>query len=479
MAELRPPESGTQNGSTTQDQNLWGQSVEAMFRGAPSWLFSVIVHVGLLILLALIFFPKVTENIILLNASTYAEKEGEQLDFHSPEVGQDKEEPIITPETLPPVDDPLATPPIPSIDPSLTTIPLSKDSLDIGNALKGRTPGMRNSLGAIFGATETTEAAVNAGLQWLAKNQRRDGSWSLQGPYSSGANGENREAATAMALLAFQGAGHTHRSLTKYKDNVTKGIKWLLAQQDSSGCFFSAKSHNGRFYTHAQATIVVCELFAMTHDESLRKPAERAIKYLIFSQSEMGGWRYYPKVDSDLSVTGWVVMALQSARMGGLKVPSPCLEQVDKFLDSTSSEGGSRYGYLPHRYASRSMTAEGLLCRQYLGWKHDDERLNRGVAWLTLPENLVNYRTNAEVYYWYYATQVTHHMGGKAWERWNEAMRAEVPAQQVKAGREAGSWNPNSRDVYDIAGGRLYVTCLSIYMLEVYYRHLPLYRNAW
>jgi hypothetical protein len=83
-------------------------------------------------------------------------------------------------------------------------------------------------------------------------------------------------------------------------------------------------------------------------------------------------------------------------------------------------------------------------------------------------------RIEQDVYYWYYATQATHHMEGKIWDEWNRVMRDKVPAHQVKGGPESGSWNPNS-DKWGTAGGRLFVTCLSIYMLEVYYRHLPIY----
>jgi hypothetical protein len=49
-----------------------------------------------------------------------------------------------------------------------------------------------------------------------------------------------------------------------------------------------------------------------------------------------------------------------------------------------------------------------------------------------------------------------------------------LPAEQVKSGREKGSWDP-SLDRWGHVGGRLFVTCLCTYMLEVYYRHLPLY----
>jgi hypothetical protein len=53
-------------------------------------------------------------------------------------------------------------------------------------------------------------------------------------------------------------------------------------------------------------------------------------------------------------------------------------------------------------------------------------------------------------------------------------MRQAVPEAQVKKGPESGSWDPDG-DKWGSYGGRLYVTCLSIYMLEVYYRHLPIY----
>ena len=80
------------------------------------------------------------------------------------------------------------------------------------------------------------------------------------------------------------------------------------------------------------------------------------------------------------------------------------------------------------------------------------------------------------LYYWYYATQVLHHMGGEDWDRWNNVMRQRIPARQITDGTERGSWDPTT-DRWGHHGGRLYTTCLSIYMLEVYYRHLPIYQH--
>jgi len=451
----------------------------------PPWLISAAVHMVMLILLGLMVLANVSaKRLDLLAEVVYAESLGEQLEFDSPLAGNDPqhvEEPVITPEDLPLVEDPFAAPPDMDIALGGLTATSQIEAAQIGLALKGRQEGMKRALLAAYGGTGVTQAAVERGLEWLARNQGADGSWSLRGPYADGAENENREAATAMALLAFLGDGHTHKS-GKFKSNVAKAVAWLLKRQEPDGRFFGEGiSFNQPFYTQGQCTIALCELYGMTNDPKLREPAERAVQFCLQSQASQGGWRYQPKIDSDTSVTGWIVMALQSARMAGLDVPRENLRRVGRFLDTVSSHDGSRYAYQRGHQPSLAMTAEALLCRQYLGWYRNDPRLVAGVEWITRPENLIRFeRGKRDVYYWYYATQVAHHMEGEYWQRWNEVMRQIMPEQQVKKGRERGSWDPfrPAEDEWGNHGGRLYVTCLSIYMLEVYYRHLPLYSNA-
>jgi len=309
-------------------------------------------------------------------------------------------------------------------------------------------------------------------LEWLKRKQDSDGTWSLRGPYPDGSGTENRVAATAMAMLAFQGDGHTHMEDGPYRREVAKGLKALLKAQGKDGEFVidGVPSHHS-LYTHAQCTIVLCELYGITQDSQLREPAQKAVDYCVKIQAPEGGWRYFPYEDADTSVTGWFVMALQSARMASLNVPTPCLTSAGRFLDTVASHGGSRYAYQPGRVDTPPMTAEALLCRQYLGWKRDDRRLLRGVE--HIGDHPVDW-DSANVYYWYYATQVMHHMGGKPWVAWNKVMRQVIPENQEAKGRERGSWNPTN-DEWGRSTGRLYMTCLSTYMLEVYYRHLPLY----
>ncbi len=441
---------------------------------SPPWLVSLVFHTVLLIVLGLIYIGTRPDETMQLEM-VYAEKLGVQLeddifqaaDSESLEI----EDPVMSVDEEF-VEDPLAAPP--ELEFTIDAVKASSDlnTPSIGLALTGREKGMKEALLAAYGGTATTEAAVKLGLLWLKKNQQKDGQWSLSGPYTNGSGVENRSAATAMALLAFQGAGHTHRS-GEHKDVVKRAWDSMLRLQDADGNFFKTGSFHHRLYTQAQATIAICELYGMTKDPKYKAPAQKALDYCFRIQSPAGGWRYTPNGESDTSVTGWFVMAAQSGLMAGLNVPSDKLQKISDYLDAASTDGGSQYGYRPGFSEKISMTAEGLLCRQYLGWKHDDPRLVRGSN--IVRDTGMNWEEQ-DLYFWYYATQTLHHMGGEWWNSWNKVMRQTVPERQTKIGREKGSWSP-SNDQWGHQGGRLFTTCLSIYMLEVYYRHLPIYKT--
>ena len=122
------------------------------------------------------------------------------------------------------------------------------------------------------------------------------------------------------------------------------------------------------------------------------------------------------------------------------------------------------------------MTAEALLCRMYLGWPRETKALNLGIKGLST--NFPFNGTTGSYYYWYYGTQVMHHAGGKDWENWNDAMKPQLMAMQVANGDDMGSWGPAGAR-FDSIAGRLNSTCMALYCLEIYYRHLPIYDTPW
>jgi hypothetical protein len=238
-------------------------------------------------------------------------------------------------------------------------------------------------------------------------------------------------------------------------------------------------------YAHSLATIAVCEAYALTGDDKYKPLAQGSINFLVDAQNKSkGGWRYAPKSDADTSVTGWAVMGLRSGQMAGLNVPTECLENCRRYLDSCSYDNNSQYGYTAGGRGSHAMTAAGLLCRQYLGWGPRNPDLQRGCDFLVkhMPPTKTKGKNLGAIYYYYYATQVLHHMAGQeqGWfERWNPVMRDFLIDTQVKEDandHRHGSWNPDGSD-HGGAGGRIYSTALACLTLEVYYRHLPLYRR--
>jgi hypothetical protein len=332
-----------------------------------------------------------------------------------------------------------------------------------------------------LGGSEESEKAVERGLLWLAKHQDTDGHWGIHDLHckdhqcTGHGSFQSNTAATGLGLLAFLGAGYTHQS-GEHQAVVDRGLKWLVQHQKADGDLFSEETEFVWFYSHGMAAIALCEAYGLTRDPALREPAQKALNFVVASQHpQFGGWRYRPKFESDTSVSGWQLMALKSGEMAGLSVPKEVYAGVSKWLDSVESKTSKgQYAYHPSRPESLAMTAEGLLMRQYLGAVRTDARLVAGAD--SLRQRLPDL-ADRDAYYWYYATQVMFHIQGAHWDEWNSRLRDTLVSTQLKDGDPNGSWSPDrpTPEKWGAAGGRHYVTCMNLLMLEVYYRHLPLY----
>ena len=335
------------------------------------------------------------------------------------------------------------------------------------------------------GGTAETEAAVKAALKWLADNQAADGHWdprTHEGGKETNVLGRDRQGAgsradtgiTGLALLSFLGSGHSHLD-GPYREDVRRGLEYLMGIQAADGNLGGNAAMFEFMYCHAMATCALSEAYGMTRDERLREPVERAIGYTLAAQDPKGGgWRYRPGDPGDTSQLGWQLMALKSAELAGLPVPERTRQGIIRYLQSVSAgQYGGRASYRPGEQTTRSMTAEALLCWQFLGLAREHPACNEAGDFMLseLPgEGTFN------LYYWYYATFSMYQLQGVYWQRWNEALRTTLVKLQVKEGPLAGSWNTN--DLWAGYGGRVYTTALSALTLEVYYRFLPLYSGA-
>ncbi len=326
-----------------------------------------------------------------------------------------------------------------------------------------------------YGGSAGSEAAVAAALKWLADHQMRDGGWHFDhtmGPCKGrctnpGQLAPSRNGATAMALLPFLGAGQTHKE-GQYKETVERGLAYLVRSMKLGNGMGDLSDSGGKMYSHGLASIVLCEAYAMTNDPGLLQPAQLSLNYIVYAQDTIGGgWRYTPRQAGDTSVLGWQLMACKSGHMAYLKVPKKTIMGASRFLDFVQDDNGAKYGYTVPAQGPAT-TAVGLLCRMYLGWKHDNPSLKAGVEYLHQMGPTDN------MYYNYYATQVMRHYGGQFWETWNDKLRDRLVNSQDKKGHAKGSWY-FPKGAWTDKGGRLYSTSMATMMLEVYYRHMPIY----
>jgi hypothetical protein len=347
------------------------------------------------------------------------------------------------------------------------------------------------------GGNAESERAVAMGLAWLARQQKPDGSWVYDGD-----NKGEVIAATGMALLPFLAAGETHKTGTKYQKTVTAGLNFLLRNCPISGPNQGKFTGSGTMYAQGIGALALCEAYGMTKDKGmLLAGAQASINFIQRQQGVNGSWGYSVTAPStgDTSIVGWQVQALQAARLSKDIVVDPKVwKKAIEFLEFAG--GGSRkasYGYANSNGAApgTSLTAVGLLCRYYTGWEPTNAGYVEGVIGLMgrAPAGTTKKpratKPALDMYYYYYATQVVHFFEGDDWKDWNEGPKAAdntrkggmrdwlVSLQNKQDGANQGSWAPESGFIGGQCG-RVGTTSLCLLTLEVYYRHLPLYKRG-
>ncbi|MEM6978184.1 MAG: prenyltransferase/squalene oxidase repeat-containing protein [Planctomycetota bacterium] len=474
-----------------------------LFQATPAWLISTLIHVGIILVLGLVTLADPIKIVNVLSASSGADDGPEIEEFTIEEI--DPGEMAEMEEFTEPVE---MTELVEMVEPVSVEVPMEMAAIPMEmadlaaemapsaptlqtlasvqmSALDSRSSDMKKRMLREYGGNAASEAAVTEALKWFALHQMPNGGWtfnhSLVCKGACDFPGDPKRAelyngATALALLPFLGAGQTHYN-GEYKETVRRGLLFLV-QNGKPGrenglpvLDLSEKRNRGNLYSHGLAAIVLCEAYAMTEDPALAGPAQQAVNFIIAAQCSDGGWRYTPRQANggDTSVVGWQLMALKSGYMGHLIVPQQTIVGSTLFLNKVQSNGGAWYGYDKPSTSMRSAcTAVGLLCRMYTGWEKTHPGLMKGVDSIAKKGVLKN-----DMYYNYYAAQVLRQHGGPKWDKFNAELRDWLVETQAQRGGAKGSWNLKSSHLKD--AGRLGITSFATMILEVYYRHMPLY----
>ncbi|MEK7270291.1 MAG: hypothetical protein AAB215_05025 [Planctomycetota bacterium] len=346
----------------------------------------------------------------------------------------------------------------------------------------------RLAIGGPLNPTPASEGAVERGLSFLARTH-------LNGHWDCGRFGGRRlphpevvpedqdgydVAVTSLGLLTFLGAGHTTTS-PKYGPLVRETLYWLEQKQDKT-----TGKWPGSHYTQGIATLAAAEAYGMGCGQE--EMARRGLAYLGKAQNPGGGWNYFlqNRARNDTSISGWALMALKSAQLAELPVDPSLFAGAKRHFDGVIPDAGTsnagdwkifyaREGDKFIRNTTAGIDAVGaitMLSLLYLGMTPDTSIAIKAAEYYKARKpNL------SDLYYTYYGTLAMFQMGGDYWKAWNANLRDPLVAAQIRGGPDDGSWDPGG-DLWGAAGGRIYSTALAVMTLEVYYRHLPIYKDA-
>ena len=328
------------------------------------------------------------------------------------------------------------------------------------------------------------DRSVDRALDFLAQSQlNRAAGGFFRGKYGK------TNAVAGLVGMAFLSKGYNPRS-GPYSHVIRSCVDYVLATPTTNG-YLGVRG--GNMYGHGIATLFLSEVSGMVGPErqkGIDAMLARALKVTLAAQghNRMGAWRYHPNsTDADISVTGWSLMALRSARLNGAPVPKAAIDRAIGFIDScrgrslrlkdgarSSDDGG--YWYHPPQYYSRrnywlggpstpARTGVALLCRELSG-RHDNA-VNRKAGDYILRKVKANgfIRDGHHAYATYYCSQGMFQLGGKYWEEFAPAMYDDLLRKQ----KGSGAWSTSQ--------GEVYPTAMYVLALTVSYRQLPIYQR--
>jgi len=311
---------------------------------------------------------------------------------------------------------------------------------------------------------ERVDEAVDRGLRFLASHQAANGAF--PGLYG------RSTAVVSLGGMAFLAKGYMPGE-APYGDVINRCIDYVLGANHANGLLDRGDAAHGIMYCHNISTLFLSEVSGMVdpvRQEKIDLALPRALALILNAQrvpkapQHAGGWRYQPTSrDSDMSCSGWALMALRSARLNGGNVPDDAIARaVHYILGRHNGHGG--FGYQDTRTVRPTLSGCALLCLELTGHHGQDVTLKAGHY---LVNSMTALRREPQVFYgMYYVSQGLFQLGGTHWQKFCGWMYDTwIPLQN-----DSGAWSAPKN-------GEGYATAMMVLAFTVPYRQLPIYQR--
>ncbi len=341
-------------------------------------------------------------------------------------------------------------------------------------------------------STPEARAALDKGLEWLAKNQTAEGNW-----------GSNDLGLVSMGALAFLAAGHGP-GRGKYGQNVERALGFVVRGAKPSGLLNISDAQRD-MYNHGLSAFVLGQAYGISDDARIGTTLEKALALIAATQCRDGGWDYQARSHErghDLSLAVMQAKALRSAMDSGFEVSPEVVRLAIQSVREHYAPRGGRQGQVDERQvpgqftydkgggnASTAMAACGVVCLQEFG-QYEDWRIPKSMrpvneAIRMLPaakegDGLMPF----DAYTLYYVGQALYQVGGEDWKAGYPKLRDHLVRSQVQSPGEAsrdGCWVDQGRQGGGRVGGKpgqLYGTSVACFVLAIPNRYLPILQEG-
>ena len=329
--------------------------------------------------------------------------------------------------------------------------------------------------------TADTQAAIDRGLNALARSQLDDGS------FSDRFNGAS-VGITALAGLALMSAGH-QPGRGRYGRMVSKALEYVMASANgpNPGFLTTPESQLNQFrgqgdqramYSHGFGCLFLAEACGMLPDPARQRKArgvlEQAVAYTVAAQNREGGWRYDKvPVTADVSVTVAQMMALRAAKNAGVFVRKNVIDAGVGFIrECQMADGGFSYFKGQRGDSSAFARSAAAIVGLYSAGVYEGREIDRGLKYLQqyTPGRQFGFRELPPQHYFYgqyYAALAMWTAGGDYWAQWFPAIRDELVAKARTGGQFGGG-------LWTDWHGPAYATSMACIILQLPNNYLPI-----
>jgi hypothetical protein len=346
---------------------------------------------------------------------------------------------------------------------------------------------------------ERVDAAATRALVWLAAQQQPNGSFPT---LDSGQPG-----VTCLCMLALMAHGHIPGD-GPYGEHLKRASGYALSCQKQNG-LITLNGPEGptisreiahevgvtTAYNHGISALTLSELYGMrpADVDRLKDTITLALGATLEMQRwpkdreiDRGGWRYidhWDDSDSDLSITGWQLMFLRSARNAGFDVPEKSIDDAVAYVRRTFTPRYGAFCYLADEsvdHRSRGMAGAGILALAHAGYHNAPEATRSGDWILQYDFNDYNqiepfmqgWKNDRYHYGLFNCCQAMYQLGGRYWQQFFPGAIKTLLANQ----QPDGSW-PAENHHHDAQFGNAYTTALALLTLGAPNQLLPIYQR--